>query len=156
MLWIHDVTARVQLQQEKQIKDDIKDCFQCVQHEMKNCLTFIATFAKMLLEDCSPHQAKFLVAIKDATKLLMFTISDWLDNTKLQNDAFVPSLGPFKIVEAVSEITNLYSVQLKDKQIQLRCTGLESLPKRLLSDRMRFQQVLLNFISNAVKYSPSN
>ena len=121
---------------------------------MKNCVTFILTFADLLLRDCSEFQLQFLEPLKEAAKLLMFTMSDWLDNTKLENNAFIPTFTDFKIVEAIQEITKMCRMMLGRKNVELKCFGLEGLAITLRTDRQRFQQVLLNLITNASKYAP--
>jgi len=156
LFMIDDVSALFDLKHERQMSKDIKDCFACVQHEMKNCVTFILTFTDLLLLDCSEYQLKFLEPLKEAARLLMFTMSDWLDNTKMENSAFLPSLSTFKIVEAIQEITRMCHTMLGSKNVELRCIGLENMALVLRTDRQRFQQVLLNLITNATKYAPKD
>jgi signal transduction histidine kinase len=81
LIMLEDVSTLFELIKEKQIKAEIKESFACIQHEMKNCVTFILTFTDLLLRDCLDSQLQFLEPLKEAAKLLMFTMSDWLDNT---------------------------------------------------------------------------
>lgn len=121
LIMLEDVSTLFELTKEKQIKAEMKESFACIQHEMKNCVTFILTFADLLLRDCLDSQLQFLEPLKEAAKLLMFTMSDWLDNTQLENNAFIPTLSNFKIVEAIQEITKMCSTMLGNKNVELRC-----------------------------------
>ena len=154
MFLVDDVSALFQLKHEKQMKEHIKQNFACVQHEMKNCLVFILQFVDLLISGCTVQQLNLLENVKQATKLLLFTVSDWLDNTQLENASFQPYFSSFKIVEAVEEITSLVKASLDSKRLKLNVVGVLELPSMLNTDRSRFQQVLLNLLTNAIKYAP--
>lgn len=123
---------------------------------MKNSVAFILTFADFLIKEASQQQLNFLLPLKGAARMLMFQLGDWLDNTKLDANSFIPNLSAFRVEEAVTEVLQMCRINLTDRKIELCTYGLENLPSMLKTDRSRFQQVLLNLVTNASKYSPND
>lgn len=86
--------------------------------------------------------------------MMMFTVMDWLDNSKLDNRMFQKQETVCEMVETINEIAIAVSLIMTNKKIKLNIIGLEKIQIQLRGDKQRFQQVLLNLLTNAVKYSP--
>lgn len=154
MFLIIDASILAELNEERRIKDDIQQAFSCVQHETKNCLNLTLQFCELLLKTVSAEESKFVQLIKDSTNLLSFSVADWLDSMVVGSTNFVPKLTSVDIPKAITEVQQLCEVKALNKDVTVRMSGLEGLPMILNTDKVRLQQVLLNLISNAIKYSP--
>ena len=133
------------------------DFISTVSHELRTPLTSIMGFADTLLTSgdklSQAQQKKFLQIIKDQSKRLISMVENLLAVSKIQSsdEKFV-----FKSVNAndsISKITQLVKIQFKNRNIVMDLK--QNLPE-ILIDTDKFQQIILNLIENAVKYSPEN
>lgn len=85
-------------------------------------------------------------------------VSDLLDLAKLQNNAFQLNLGEFNLIQAVQDVFSIVCFQAENKQIKLRLKAnmdQAQIFQRLIGDHRRIIQILLNFISNSLKFTKS-
>ena len=84
-------------------------------------------------------------------------INDLLDQAKLEKSVFNLNNTYFNIIEVVQEAFQIISFQAEAKQIKLLLELDENQPfilKQVYSDRGRLLQIILNFLSNSLKFTP--
>ncbi|MCM8710484.1 cell wall metabolism sensor histidine kinase WalK [Clostridium sp. SYSU_GA19001] len=122
-----------------------------VSHELKTPLTSIKGFAETLkyVEDKEKRE-KFLGIINDEAERLTRLINDILTLSHIEQHR--ESKNEFiNINEAIDDVYNLMKNTAEGKNIKLEVVGIK-LPK-ILGDRDRFKQMLINLVDNAIKYS---
>ena len=145
---IHDITERVQAEQRK-------DAFISIaSHELKTPVTSLKGFAHVLErrlraqgdEQGLVYLAKMDRQLNKLTKL----ISELLDISRMQVDKLILQQEAFDLSSLVQEIVE--NLQLTTRTHQLCFEDTE--PVLVVGDRERIGQVLINLVTNAIKYSP--
>ncbi|MFN3769345.1 MAG: CHASE domain-containing protein [Ectopseudomonas guguanensis] len=127
-----------------------------VSHELRTPLTAIAGSLGLINGGALgtvPESMRTMLSIAQAnSQRLSHLINDLLDMDKLEAGKMQFDLQPCLLIEQLQEALANNQGYADRHQVQLRL--LDCLPARVRIDAMRLQQVLANFISNAVKYSP--
>jgi signal transduction histidine kinase/CheY-like chemotaxis protein len=133
-----------------------KDMFLAtVSHELRTPLTSIIGFADLLLMDTelSPTAHSFSDSILRAGRLLKQLISNILDFSRFAGGRFYLDLEPLPLRATLDEVLEMVRSEAAEKPYIFTLDIDSSLPELVVMDRMKLQQVLLNLISNAVKYA---
>lgn len=142
---------------EKNIEKKYSEFISTVSHELRTPLTSIMGFADTLLTSgdklSEDQKKKFLSIIKDQSKRLIGMVENLLVVSKLQNSDEKLVFKSVNINDLILKILNLVKIQFKSHNFLLELN--KNLPE-ILIDTDKFQQILLNLIENAVKYSPEN
>ena len=86
--------------------------------------------------------------------MVMMHANDLLDQRIIDNGSFVPNLTSGSIIDTLSEIIELMNTNLTERNLEITLEGsLNSLPKIAKFDKRRLQQILVNLLSNGIKYS---
>lgn len=133
------------------------DFISTVSHELRTPLTSIRGFADTLLtsyDRLSPEQReKFLIIIKEQSNRLINLVENLLTVSKMNSGK---ELLVFKNVDVTPFIeTTVQMLKNKYKTHKFICNYEKNLPK-IMTDTDKFQQIMLNLIDNAAKYSPEN
>jgi signal transduction histidine kinase/CheY-like chemotaxis protein len=121
-------------------------------HELRTPLTAILGFGQLLqLEDLSPDNADSINHIVTAGQHLLQLINEVLDIAQIESGHLSLSMEPILLREVVTEIVSLMSPIAAAHAINVEERGLEGLA--VWADRQRIKQVLLNLVSNAIKYN---
>jgi len=128
-----------------------------ISHEMRTPLNSVAGFAELLLQEADlfpKRQRDFVQYIHDSGKLLLNIVNDLLDFTKIEAGKIELFLEPTSVEVLCENIIHLYQLQATQKNIGLQLDLGEGIPQAVAVDALRLQQVLLNLISNAIKFTP--
>ncbi len=88
-----------------------------------------------------------------STNLLLFMINDILDFSQISNGKLRLSFTNINILELVKEVMDLIEFQAREKGIQCKILCSEQSPLLIFTDGNRIRQVLLNLLSNALKFT---
>ena len=142
---------------EQNIEKRYSDFISTVSHELRTPLTSIMGFADTLLTSgnqlSNEQKTKFLQIIKEQSKRLISMVENLLIVSKIQNsdeELVYKSVCPNSLI---MKIVQLVKIQFKTHEFKLNLD--KNLPQ-ILVDTDKFQQIMLNLIENAVKYSPEN
>ncbi len=126
-------------------------------HELRTPLNAIMGFSDVmrskLFGELQPKYAEYAEMIHDAGRHLLELINDVLDISKIEAERYELGLEPFDAREAISSALRLTRLQADGAGVSLR--GL--LPPRPLdveADRRAIKQIVLNLVSNALKFTP--
>lgn len=121
-------------------------------HELRTPMNAILGFSQLLeMEDLNDLHLRYVKEIKNAGIHLLALIDEVLDLAKIEAGHIDMQLGSIEICSIIEECFNLIRTQANKQDITLTHTGM--FDKALRADRIRLKQVLLNLISNAVKYN---
>jgi len=124
-------------------------------HEIRNPLTAIVNYAEILLEpdfDVGERRSALETIRRNGLHLLE-VVNDVLDISKIESRAFDVERVECSPREVVSEVVEMFHVRAKAKGLNLTVDWRPGVPDRILSDPLRFKQILVNLISNAVKFT---
>lgn len=121
-------------------------------HELRTPLNVILGFGQLLQAECAdPGQGECIDEIVRAGQHLLGLITDLLDIAGIEAGALTLSLEPVLVGEVVDEVVDLMRPAARERGSTIeKVPGTEPLYAR--ADRLRLRQVLLNLVSNAVKY----
>ena len=123
-------------------------------HELRTPLNAIVGFSELALKtSLNPKQHNYLNKIKISSHILLGLISDILDLSKIEADKLELEITTFNLEEVIKKVINQISVKSQEKGLELVVFIDEDVPKCLNGDSLRLSQVLLNLISNAIKFT---
>lgn len=132
-----------------------RDFLAVVSHEIRTPLNAVMGFAKLLLETrLDESQRGYVSTITSEGDRLSALISDMLDLTKIEGGQLVLEHAPFVPVDIAREVLRLFSARAAEKKIDLRFEAQVADPLLVNGDPLRFRQILVNLVDNAVKFTP--
>lgn len=154
MMNIRDLTQHYKLQQVVEERNNIKMLNSTVTHEMMtplNCVTSFADRLVSLLKD--KKQRSYAVLISRTSKLLKSYIRDLLDRNLLEKGKLELNFQHAVLEELFAELVEMMQYQAQMRGITIDCKLTGPLGKFSI-DAQRVTQILINLVSNAVKFSP--
>ena len=126
-------------------------------HEIRTPLTGIMGFAGLLGEqaDLSPDARTYATRIATASRTLLTVVNDILDFSKIEAGQVELDVHPFDPSQFVLETVELVSAQAAERGLELNTAIDGSLPGAVAADAGRLRQVLLNLLTNAIKFTES-
>lgn len=123
-------------------------------HELRTPLTSILGYTSLLLEnDKTVDFQKELKVISNNGKHLLNLLNDVLDLSKIAADKFELRETQTNLQQSLIEVNSLLTVGAIDKGLSLRFVSETPLPEIIMIDDIRFKQVLVNLIGNAIKFT---
>ena len=127
-------------------------------HEFRTPLNAILGYTHMLLNgvtgQVSDPQRKSLTRIDSNSRHLLALINDILDITRIEAGRMPLNLSTFKVPELVEEVMSELEPIIKRSNLSVRSMMPRGLPG-LKSDRQKVKQIVLNLLSNALKFTPA-
>jgi PAS domain S-box-containing protein len=152
----YEVTKLIDARQKALEADKAKDYFLSnMSHEIRTPLNAILGFVTLLQDEILSSKHKhYLDIIHDSGENLLSLINDILDFSKLRSGEFTIEPKVFNIEEILSRVIELFIASANKKKIALISYIDVSMPSKISSDPLRIQQIVSNFISNAIKFTP--
>jgi len=123
-------------------------------HEIRTPMNAIIGFTKVVLKtDLTAKQKEYITAIKLSGGALIILINDILDLAKVDLGKMVFEQNPFKLATSISTMLHLFEAKVQEKNLILIKEYDNKIPEVLLGDSARLNQIILNLISNAVKFT---
>jgi len=123
-------------------------------HEIRTPMNAIIGFTKVLLKtDLSAKQKEYLTAIKLSGDALIVLINDILDLAKVDAGKMTFEQTPFKMALSISAMLHMFEPKIQEKNLELVKEYDNRIPEVLLGDPVRFPPIILNLVSNAVKFT---
>ena len=91
--------------------------------------------------------------IKNSAQLLLYLVNDMLDVYLIKNGKFQKIEEQVMIKKLLKQIHNMFHLQMQAKGIQFNVDYGHDLPDMIVSDERRIKQVIINLVSNALKFT---
>ncbi|MDO9000015.1 MAG: PAS domain S-box protein [Bacteroidota bacterium] len=125
-------------------------------HEIRTPMNAIIGFTKVILKtNLTAKQKEYLSAIKISGDALIVLINDILDLAKVDAGKMSFEEVPFKMATSISAMLHLFETKIQEKNLKLIADYDNTIPETLLGDPVRLNQIILNLVSNAVKFTSS-
>ncbi|SFX72799.1 Signal transduction histidine kinase [Thermoactinomyces sp. DSM 45891] len=140
------------IEKEKQLEETRKEFIASVSHELKTPLSVMKSCVSILKDGVAAHKSDhyFNAMEKEVDKMDMLIV-DMLELAKFESGTYKMEMQPFYIDELVEQVCDQLSWEVEKKQLQLD-RKLDHI--QVISNPNRIEQVLTNFITNAIRYTP--
>jgi PAS domain S-box-containing protein len=123
-------------------------------HEIRTPMNAIIGFTKVLLRtELTEKQKEYLNAIELSGGALIVLINDILDLAKVDAGKMSFEQRPFNMASSIAAMLHLFEPKIREKILILVKEYDNKIPNVLLGDSVRLHQIILNLVSNAVKFT---
>ena len=126
-------------------------------HEIRTPLNGIMGFVDLLHKDeRDKKKQERLKIIKDSSHTLIDILNDILDFSKIETGKLLIEKTKVNILDIFSQTVNLFTEKAKEKNIRIKLSLDDRIPKFIFGDSTRIKQIISNLLSNALKFSNEN
>jgi len=123
-------------------------------HEIRTPMNAIIGFTKVVLKtELTTKQREYLSAIKMSGNALIVLINDILDLAKVDAGKMILEQTPFRMAISISAMLHLFEPKIQEMNLNLIIDYDNNIPDVLIGDPVRLHQIVMNLVSNAVKFT---
>jgi signal transduction histidine kinase len=123
-------------------------------HEIRTPINGIIGAAELMQHTgLTPEQGEYLGIIKTSAEALLTVIHDILDFSKIEAGKLALEARPFQLRHSLDTTMQMFAPATHEKGLALRCSVLPDVPDALVGDAGRLRQILVNLVSNAIKFT---
>ena len=152
---IQDIHAKKQLEQRLRQAVDARTMFLAnMSHEIRTPMNGIIGMTTLLLQSPLSYEARgYAETIRNSGEILLSLLNEILDHSKIEAGKINLEKNVFDVRNTVETVVDLFSETALKKGIFLSGVVHDSVPGLILGDAMRFQQIVSNLVSNALKFT---
>lgn len=122
-------------------------------HEIRTPMNAILGFAQVLArEELNPEHRVMIQHINQSGRSLLGIINDILDYSKIEAGQLSLEIQSFRLTTVLEQVDSLFGALAREKGLELRVEA-QPIAGLLLGDALRLEQVLINLIGNAIKFT---
>jgi len=124
-------------------------------HEIRTPMNGVIGMASLMAETAlSAEQTEYTRGIQSSAEALLGIINDILDFSKIEAGKLDLELVPFNLRESLEELVDLVKFRAQEKRIYLQLRIDPAVPLMVVGDPGRIRQILMNYLINAIKFTP--
>ena len=146
---------RKSMEAAKQAEHDKSDFLANMSHEIRTPMNAIIGMCELILREnaLSDSVRENCFNIQTSGKSLLAIINDILDFSKIESGNMELINNEFNIVSVLNDVINLSEARKRGKKIEIIVNADPDIPRGLIGDEMRIRQVLINLMTNAIKFT---
>ncbi|WED24766.1 response regulator [Vibrio sp. JC009] len=123
-------------------------------HEIRTPLSSIIGMQSLIEKtDLNSRQLDYVHKSQNAAQTLLATINDILDFAKIESDKLEVEYISFEIENIMNNLANLFAIRAAEKNLEMAFNVSPAIPPCIKGDPTRIEQILLNLIGNAIKFT---
>jgi len=123
-------------------------------HEIRTPMNAILGFTDILLEEEKDENKKeYLKLIKQSGNNLLNLLNDIIDFSKIESGKIEIEYREFNLKHLLSHIYNMFKIKAEEKKIDLQLIIDDNVPDNIFLDELRLNQIIVNLVSNAIKFT---
>lgn len=123
-------------------------------HELRTPMNAVLGFAQVGIEAKGEHQKnEYLRKIGQSGEHLLSVINDILDFNKIESNTFTLESTSFRINRSLRRVLDMCLVRADEKGLKVKVQLDKAIPKHLIGDPFRLEQILINLLGNAIKFT---
>ena len=125
-------------------------------HEIRTPMNAVLGLSELALDEIDrPFMTRqYLTQINTSGRYLLGLINDILDMSRIESEKVVLKMEPYTTKECVDNVYTLLKEKIDEKQLQFSFESSNLTESAIMVDKMRYEQILLNLVYNAVKFTP--
>jgi signal transduction histidine kinase len=125
-----------------------------ISHEMRTPMNAIYGMSNLLAQTkLDTEQRSFIDSVRQSSEILLGVINDILEVSTLQNGQMHFEAADFDLTELMFNLVNVMQYKKAEKPLEFQLAIDPSVPKHVLGDKLRLNQILYNIVGNAVKFT---
>lgn len=160
---VEDITERQQIEKQLAIArlaeaaNRAKSEFLAVMsHELRTPMNAVVGMTEILMgTDLSEQQKQYVATIRQGGEVLVSVINDILDFSRIESGHVQIEESPVSLQQCLEEVLDLMTAKVTEKSLEVAVIIEPSVPASVLSDYARLRQILVNLVSNAIKFTDS-
>jgi signal transduction histidine kinase/CheY-like chemotaxis protein len=126
-----------------------------VSHEIRAPLNTISGYAQLLERDPTQHVEDAVRVIRRSAAHLTNLVDGLVDISRIENGTLSIARDRVALADMLDQIADMFRLQAAAKGLMFDHERAENLPPYVFTDEKRLRQILINLVSNAIKYTPS-
>jgi signal transduction histidine kinase/CheY-like chemotaxis protein len=162
IIWLVDVTQSRQMERELKTAKDLAESntkaksefLANMSHEIRTPMNAIIGLTHLALRtSLTEQQTEYIETVQQSAHILLRLINDILDFSKIEAGRMVLEYREFSIGSIISEVSAVVNEPIQKKHLELHVEVEENLPSAVMGDSVRLHQVILNLLTNAIKFT---
>jgi signal transduction histidine kinase/ligand-binding sensor domain-containing protein/CheY-like chemotaxis protein len=150
--------ARMEAEKARQEAEQANSCktvfLATMSHEIRTPMNGVIGMASLLTQtELTQEQRNYAETISTCGKSLVAIIDDILDFSKIESGKMELEYRDFNLRTCITEVLNLFAGKASQAGLDLKCEVDSRIPSQIMGDALRFRQVLMNLVGNAIKFT---
>ncbi|MGG4442585.1 HAMP domain-containing sensor histidine kinase [Brevibacillus fortis] len=153
---LHSYIEQLQqdIEKEKQLEHTRKEFISGVSHELKTPLSVIQSCLSILKDGVASHKKDYYFeAMENEVKKMDMLIVDMLELAKYESGTYKMKMEQFPLDTVITQTCEKLRSGMESKQLKLHT---DLVPANVVANQLRIEQVLVNFLTNAIRYTPEH